>query len=59
MRKYNVFRISCIALLWLVCAVTLIWARGIDGQVLFAIIASGIIVFVTLYKQWKRESKGQ
>ncbi|HIZ27397.1 hypothetical protein [Barnesiella sp. An55] len=58
MRKYNVFRISCIALLWLFCAGTLIWSKGgIDGQVLFAIIASGIIVFVPLYKQWKRESK--
>lgn len=59
MRKYNVFRISCIALLWLFCAVTLIWAKGIDEQVLFAIIASGIIVFVPLYKQWKRESNNQ
>lgn len=59
MRKYNVFRISCIALLWLFCAVTLIWARGLDGQVVFALIASGIIVFVPLYKQWKRESKEQ
>lgn len=59
MRKYNVFRISCIALLWLFCAVILIWSRGIDGQVVFAVIASGIIVFVPLYKRWKQESKGK
>ena len=37
----------------------LIRGRGIDGQALFAIIASGIIVFVPLYKRWKQESKGK
>ena len=59
MRKYNTFRISCIALLWVFFHVLLIRGRGIDGQALFAIIASGIIVFVPLYKRWKQESKGK
>ncbi|MFR8632992.1 MAG: hypothetical protein ACLVDW_03900, partial [Barnesiella intestinihominis] len=59
MRKYNTFRISCIALLWVFLCVLLIRGRGIDGQALFAIIASGIIVFVPLYKRWKQESKGK
>ena len=59
MRKYNTFRISCIALLWIFLCILLIRGRGIDGQVLFAIIASGIIVFVPLYKRWKQEGQNK
>ncbi len=59
MRKYNAFRISCIALLWLFLCVLLIRTKGISGLILFEIAVSGIIVFVPLYKQWKKESKGK
>lgn len=59
MRKYNAFRISCIALLWLFLCVLLIRTKGISGLILFEIAVSGIIVFIPLYKQWKKESKGK
>ena len=51
----NIIRFTCILLLWLaLCYILLTRAARIDFMVLFAILASGIIVFVPLYKKYVR-----
>ena len=53
MKNYAIFRLVCIVLLWVALCVILIFKRGVDFMALFSIIASGIIVFVPLYKKYK------
>ena len=51
----NIIRFACILLLWLaLCYILLTRAARIDFMVIFAIVASGIIVFVPLYKKYVR-----
>lgn len=51
----NIIRFVCILLLWLaLCYILLTRAARIDFMVIFAIVASGIIVFVPLYKKYVR-----
>lgn len=51
----NIIRFACILLLWLaLCYILITRAARIDFMVLFAIVASGIIVFVPLYKKYVR-----
>lgn len=58
MTKYQIFRFSCVALLWLaLCIILLVRAERIDFMVLFAIVASGVVVFVPLYKKYVRNRK--
>ena len=55
MNKYNIFRVVCVALLWLaLCYILITRSAVIDFRVVFAIIASGIVVFVPIYKKYKR-----
>lgn len=52
----NIIRFACILLLWLwLCYILLTHAARIDFMVVFAIVASGIIVFVPLYKKYVRK----
>ena len=45
----NIIRFACVLLLWLaLCYILLTSAERIDFNVVFAIVASGIIVFVPL-----------
>lgn len=55
MSKYNIFRFACLVMLWLALCYLLVKGRGIDGPVIFAVAASGIIVFVPLYKKYIRK----
>ena len=56
MNKYNIFRVVCVILLWLaLCYLLITRSQVIDFRVVFAIIASGIVVFVPIYKKYKRE----
>ncbi len=49
-------RFGCILLLWLgLCWLLLTRASRIDFMVVFTIVASGIIVFVPLYKKYVRK----
>ncbi len=58
MTKYQIFRFACVALLWIaLCAILLVRVERVDFMVLFAIVASGIVVFVPLYKKYVRNSK--
>ncbi|AAQ65310.1 hypothetical protein [Porphyromonas gingivalis] len=50
-------QIICIALLWILLVVYAIGAGKPSGQLFFGIIASGIIVFVTIYKDIRRRGK--
>lgn len=54
MKKYIIFRFVCLILLWVGLCVVLLTSRKIDFMVVFSIIASGIIVFVPLYKKYKQ-----
>ena len=52
----NLIRFACILLLWLgLCWLLLTRAAKIDFMVIFTIVASGIIVFVPLYKKYVRK----
>jgi len=52
----NMIRFACILLLWVgLCWLLLTRAARIDFMVIFTIVASGIIVFVPLYKKYVRK----
>lgn len=56
MSGYNIFRLCCVILLWLaLCYILITRSRVIDFRVVFAIVASGIVIFVPIYKKHKRE----
>jgi hypothetical protein len=49
----NIIRFACILLLWIaLCTLLLTRAARIDFMVIFTIVASGIIIFVPLYKKY-------
>lgn len=53
----NIIRFACILTLWLaLCYILLTRAVSINFNVIFAIVASGIIVFVPLYKKYVRKN---
>ena len=51
----NLIRFACILLLWLGLCWLLLTRAEIDFMVIFTIVASGIIVFVPLYKKYVRK----
>ena len=52
----NIIRFACILVLWFaLCYVLLSRVQRIDFMTVFAIVASGIIVFVPLYKKYVRK----
>ena len=52
----NLIRFVCILLLWVgLCWLLLTRTARIDFMVIFIIVASGIIVFVPLYKKYVRK----
>lgn len=54
-RKLSNSQIVCITLLWgILCYMLLTYSKEITGETIFAIITSGIIVFVPIYKNIKR-----
>lgn len=55
MSKYTIFRVVCLVLLWVFLCVMLISRREFDFMVLFTIVASGIVIFVPVYKKYKKE----
>ncbi len=54
MSKYTIFRVICLVLLWVFLCVMLISRREFDFMVLFTIVASGIVIFVPVYKKYKK-----
>lgn len=55
-RKISNSQAICIILLWVIlCYMLLAYSEKIDFMVVFCIIASGIIVFVPLYKNRRKK----
>ncbi len=59
MKGAVIFRFVCIALLWLILCYMLVSRQPFTLKVLFVIVASGIVVFVPLYKKYIRDGKGR
>ena len=58
MNVSNIIRFCFITLLWMMlCGMLLIRTEKIDFMVVFTIIASGIVIFVPLYKKYIRGKK--
>lgn len=54
----NIIRLGFIIVLWLLlCYLLLTRAEKIDFMVIFTIVASGIVIFVPLYKKYIRRKK--
>lgn len=52
-------RLCCIALLWVLLVIFLLKTARLDIFTLFAILASGIVVFVPLYKKYFGRNNGR
>ena len=52
MTGYQKFRVTCIAILWVLVCWLLIASQPLTPRVVFVVIASGIRVFVPLYKRY-------
>lgn len=59
MKAYTIFRLLCLTALWIILCYLLIQGRGINLWSLFVIFASGIVVFVPLYKKYMRNGNGK
>jgi hypothetical protein len=58
-RKFSTFNIICFVLLWVFLCYLVLTMGKINFMSIFAIIASGIIVFVPIYKSKKREKENR
>lgn len=57
-RKITNSQAICIILLWgVLCYMLLVYSEKIDFNVIFALVASAIIVFVPLYKNIRRRKE--
>lgn len=53
-------RLGIIGLIWLwLCGMIILRSRPVTLWTVFIIIASGIIIFVPLYKKYKRKDNGK
>lgn len=57
--KYQIFRLSCLIVLWMALCWIVISSRPVTPMTIFVIIASGIIVFVPLYKKYIKKDKDE
>lgn len=57
MTTSRIIRFVFILALWLVLCYLLVTRRGLDGMTVFIIVASGIVVWVPLYKKYIRDKK--
>ncbi len=58
MTTSNIIRFGFIVVLWLVlCYLLIVRSERVDFMTIFAILASGIVIFVPLYKKYVRGKK--
>ncbi len=58
-RKLSNSQVVCIILLWgILCYILLAYSKTINFDVIFALICSGIVVFVPVYKNLKHRKDG-
>ena len=57
-RKFTPFNIFCLIAIWLIlCYFVIKGNNGLNGKTIFAIVASGIIVFVPIYKAFRKKDE--
>ncbi|WP_165156744.1 hypothetical protein [Parabacteroides sp. ZJ-118] len=57
-RKITNSQAACITLLWgVLCYILLAYSETINFNVIFALVASAIIVFVPIYKNFKHRNE--
>lgn len=54
MNKYAVFRLACLIGLWLLLCYIVVANQPFTLRVAFIVLASGIVVFVPIYKKYKK-----
>ncbi|WP_289157796.1 hypothetical protein [uncultured Muribaculum sp.] len=59
MTGYTIFRLICLAALWLILCYLMIAGRGLNAWTLFIIVVSGGVVFIPLYKKYIRDGNGK
>ena len=58
MTTSNILRFCFIVVIWLVlCYLLIVRSERVDFMTIFAILASGIVIFVPLYKKYVRGKK--
>lgn len=57
MKGYQIFRFVCLVLLWLILCYFVVAYQPFTLRVAFIIIASGIVVFVPVYKKYVKNGK--
>lgn len=55
LKGQDIFRLSCIVLLWAALSLVVIASQPFSLRVAFVLVASAIIVFVPLYKKYVRQ----
>ncbi|MCF0213279.1 MAG: hypothetical protein HUK13_02350 [Muribaculaceae bacterium] len=53
------FRFACIAALWLILCYFVVKSQPLTAKIVFFVIASGIIVFVPIYKKYFKNGNGK
>lgn len=59
MKGALIARFVCLLLLWLLLCYILLKTRDWNFWTIFVVVASGIVVFVPLYKKYIRDGKGR
>ena len=57
MKGTDIFRLTCIIVLWAVLCIAVVTSQRFTLRVAFVLVASAIIVFVPLYKKYVRGKK--
>lgn len=57
MKGYQIFRLLCLVGLWLILCFFVVAYQPFTLRVAFIVIASGIIVFVPVYKKYVKNGK--
>ena len=55
MKGTDIFRLTCIIVLWAVLCVAVVTSQRFTLRVAFVLVASAIIVFVPMYKKYIRK----
>lgn len=58
MKGYQIFRFVCLVSLWLILCYFVVAYQPFTLRVAFIVVASGIVVFVPVYKKHIKNGKG-
>lgn len=58
MKGYQIFRFACLVSLWLILCYFVVAYQPFTLRVAFIVVASGIMVFVPVYKKHIKNGKG-